>query len=104
MSSKYKFADNDKLYFVSFAITNWIDLFIREVYKEEIFKSIRYCQAKKGLDLYGWCIMTSHVHMIIGTKGNTLQNIMRDLKRRTSEVLHKSIQNNYSETRREWIL
>jgi len=26
MSSKYKFADNDKLYFVSFAITNWIDL------------------------------------------------------------------------------
>jgi hypothetical protein len=31
MSSKYKFADNDKLYFVSFAITNWIDLFTREV-------------------------------------------------------------------------
>jgi len=104
MSSKYKFADNDKLYFVSFAITNWIDLFIREIYKEEILKSIRYCQANKELDLYGWCIMTSHVHMIIGTKGNPLQNIMRDLKRHTSEVLHKSIQNNYSESRREWIL
>lgn len=41
MSSKYKFADNDKLYSVSFAITNWIDLFIREAYKEEILKSIR---------------------------------------------------------------
>ena len=84
MSSKYKFADNDKLYFVSFAITNWIDLFIREIYKEEILKSIRYCQANKELDLYGWCIMTSHVHMIIGTKGNPLQNIMRDLKRHTT--------------------
>ena len=34
----YKFADNDKLYFVSFAVTNWIDLFIREVYKEEILE------------------------------------------------------------------
>ena len=62
MSSKYKFADNDKLYFVSFAITNWIDLptgqaglFIREVYKEEILKNIRYCQADKDLELYGWC-------------------------------------------------
>ena len=87
--SKYKFADNDKLYFVSFAITNWIDFFIREIYKEEILKSIRYCHANKGLDLYGWCIMTSHVHMITGTKGNPLQNIMRDLKRHTSEVLHK---------------
>src|SRR6185312_12553283 len=100
MSSKYKFADNDKLYFVSFAITNWIDLFIREVYKEEILKSIRYCQTNKGLELYGWCIMTSHVHLIIGTKGNPLQNIMRDLKRHTSETLHKSIQANSSESRR----
>ena len=104
MSSKYKFADNDKLYFVSFAITNWIDLFIREVYKEEILKSIRYCQTNKGLELYGLCIMTSHVHLIIGTKENPLQNIMRDLKRHTSEVLPKSIQNNYSESRREWML
>ncbi len=26
MSKKYKFADNDKIYFVSFATTNWIDV------------------------------------------------------------------------------
>ena len=91
MSKKYKFGDNDKLYFVSFAVTNWIDLFIRENYKEEILNSIRYCQANKGLELYGWCLMTSHVHMIIGTSGNPLQNIMRDLKRHTSDILHKSI-------------
>ena len=104
MSKKYKFGDNDKLYFVSFAVTNWIDLFIREIYKEEILKSIRYCQANKGLELYGWCLMTSHVHMIIGTSGNPLQNIMRDLKRLTSEALHKSIQNNSLESRREWML
>ncbi len=48
--------------------------------------------------------MTSHVHLIIGTKGNPLQNIMRDLKRHTSEVLHKSIQNNSIESKREWML
>jgi REP element-mobilizing transposase RayT len=81
MSKKYKFADNDKIYFVSFAVTNWIDLFIRNEYKEEILNSIRYCQDKKDMDLYGWCIMTSHVHLILGTRGNPLQNIMRDLKK-----------------------
>ncbi len=48
--------------------------------------------------------MTSHLHLIIGTKGNPLQNIMRDLKRHTAEVLHKSIQNNNSESGREWML
>ena len=81
MSKKYKFADNDKIYFVSFAVTNWIDLFIRNEYKEEILNSIRFCQYKKDMDLYGWCIMTSHIHLILGTRGNPLQNIMRDLKR-----------------------
>ena len=29
---------------------------------------------------------------------------MRDLKRHTSEVLNKSIQNNYSEIRKKWML
>ncbi len=48
--------------------------------------------------------MTSHVHLIIGTKGNPLQNIMRDLKRHTAEVLHKEIENNFSESRKEWML
>lgn len=104
MSKKYKFGDNDKLYFVSFAVTNWIDLFIRNEYKEEILNSIRYCQTNKDMELYGWCVMTSHVHLVIGTKENPLQNIMRDLKRHTAEALHKSIQNNPGESRREWML
>lgn len=30
-------------------------------------------------------IMTSHVHMIIGSQGDRLENIMRDMKRHTSE-------------------
>ena len=104
MSKKYKFADNDKIYFVSFATTNWIDVFIRNEYKEAILSSIKYCQLNKDLELYGWCIMTSHVHLIIGTKGNPLQNIMRDLKRHTAEILHQLIQTNTTESRREWML
>jgi len=87
MSKKYKFSDNSKLYFVSFSVTNWIDLFIRNDYKEILLASIRYCQKEKEMEVYGWCIMTSHVHLIIGTKGNPLSNIMRDLKRLTAEEL-----------------
>lgn len=30
MSTKYKFGDKSSLYFVSFSVINWIDLFIRE--------------------------------------------------------------------------
>jgi putative transposase len=104
MSKKYKFTDNSKLYFVSFAVVNWIDLFIREVYKNVLIDSIKHCQATKDLELYGWCFMTSHVHLIIGSRGNAMSNIMRDLKRHTSEELHKTIANNKVESRKEWML
>jgi REP element-mobilizing transposase RayT len=104
MSKKYKFRDSSKLCFVSFSVTNWIDLFIRNEYREILLESIRYCQREKEMEVYGWCIMTSHVHLIIGSKGNPLSNIMRDMKRHTSEELHKAIQNNRTESRREWML
>jgi REP element-mobilizing transposase RayT len=104
MSSNYKFKDNTKLYFVTFTLTNWIDLFIRNEYKDILLESIKYCQKEKDLELYSWCIMTSHAHFIIGTKGNELSNIMRDLKRHTSEMLHKAIKENRTESRREWML
>jgi len=90
MSRKYKFLDQDKLYFVSFAVVNWIDLFIRTEYKNILPDSWRYCQQHKGLDLYAWCIMTSHVHMIIGSRGENMEDIMRDMKKHTSIELRPS--------------
>ena len=66
--------------------------------------SIKFCQINKDLEVYGWCMMTSHLHMIIGSKGNSLSNIMRDLKRHSSEMLHIAIAKNAKESRREWLL
>ncbi len=56
------------------------------------------------MELYGWCIMTSHVHMIIGTHGEAMENIMRDMKRYTLEELRKAIKSHASESRKEWLL
>ncbi|HXH19676.1 MAG TPA: hypothetical protein VNJ07_11405 [Chitinophagales bacterium] len=48
MSRKYKFRDNSQLYFVSFAAVNWIDVFIRNEYKEVLLDSLKFCQLKKS--------------------------------------------------------
>ncbi|MBS1600836.1 MAG: transposase [Bacteroidetes bacterium] len=104
MSRKYKFRDNDKLYFVSFAVVYWIDLFIRKQYKDILLDSWNFCMDKKGMELYGWVIMTSHVHMIIGSHKNEMEAIMRDMKKHTSSELRKAINNYYGESRREWML
>lgn len=53
MSKKYKFKDNAKLYFVTFTVTNWIDLFIRNEYKDIILSSLQFCQQQKELEIYG---------------------------------------------------
>ncbi|HVM86888.1 MAG TPA: transposase [Puia sp.] len=76
MSRKYKFGDSDKLYFISFAVVYWIDVFIREEYKKIMIENWQYCQQNKGLEIYGWAIMPSHVHMIIGSNKNKLEDIV----------------------------
>ena len=104
MSRKYKFHDDAKLYFISFATVHWIDVFTREEYSQIVLNSWKFCQEKKGLEIYGWCIMPSHVHMIIGSNKNKLEDIVRDMKSFTSTALRKCIKENVQESRKEWII
>lgn len=104
MSRKYKFKDEGKLYFVSFSVVYWIDLFIREEYKKIMLDSWRYCIANKGMELYRCCIMTSHIHMIIGSHADKLERIMQNMKRHTAEKLRKAIKYHTGESRKEWML
>jgi len=104
MSRKYKFRDQDKLYFISYALVYWIDLFIRDEYRTILLDSWKYCMKEKGLDIYGWVIMTSHVHMIIGSHGDKMEKIMQVMKKHTSDKLKLAIKDHPSESRREWML
>lgn len=104
MSRKYKFLDQSKLYFVSFATVHWIDIFTRELYKIILLDSLKFCQQNKGLEIFAWCIMTNHVHLIIGTNGQNMEDILRDFKSFTSRELKEAIKNNNQESRKEWIV
>jgi REP element-mobilizing transposase RayT len=104
MGRKYIFHDSSELYFVSFATVNWIDVFTRKLYFEIIVDALIFCNKNKGLELYAWCIMPSHVHLIISSENDNLSDIMRDLKRHTSKALLKTIAENSKESRKEWML
>nr|WP_309547130.1 transposase [Spirosoma foliorum] len=66
MSRKYKVRDQSKVYFITCTVVQWIDVFTRRHYKDIVLDSIRYCIAEKGLELYAYCLMTNHLHMIVG--------------------------------------
>jgi REP element-mobilizing transposase RayT len=105
MSKKYKFHNTEGIYFVSFAVKDWTDVFIRNEYKDILLESLPYCQKNKGLEIYAWCIMSSHVHLIISTKtGFILENILHDFRRHTAKNIVLAIRENPQESRREWLL
>jgi len=104
MGRKYKFHDNRQLYFVTFTVVEWIDVFIRNDCRNIIYESFRYCQTNKGLEVYAYCVMTSHIHLIIGTATGVLSDIVRDFKSFTSRHIRIAIGKSDQESRRQWML
>jgi REP element-mobilizing transposase RayT len=105
MSRKYKFHNESGVYFVTFATQNWVDVFTRNEYKDILIENLNFCQENKGLELFAWCIMTNHVHLIARTKeGFTLPDFLRDFKKYTAKAIIKAIKENQRESRKEWLL
>jgi REP element-mobilizing transposase RayT len=105
MSTKYKFLDPEGIYFISFSTVGWVDIFTRPEYKNIFVDSVQYCQQRKGLILHAWCLMTNHVHLIFSSAEKGKQSeILRDLKKFTSNQIIKAIRSNPLESRKEWIL
>lgn len=104
MSRKYKFHNPDGLYFVSYTVIQWIDVFIRKTYKDQLLECWEYCQINKGLRIHAWCIMTSHVHLIISSEQKLLSDIIRDVKSYSARLIRQTIQQNPQESRKEWMV
>jgi REP-associated tyrosine transposase len=94
MSEKYKFHNEESIYFITPTIVNWIDLFTRKEYCDLVLNSISYCQKEKGLIIHAWCIMPSHLHLIISSNRKFhLSEIVRDFKKYTSKAIIEEIKN-----------
>ena len=106
MSTRYKFTGDD-VYFVTFAVVEWIDVFTRNEYREIVTGSLLHCTQHKHLNIHGWVIMTNHVHLLISLRPNpvvTLSDVMRDMKKFTAMHIIKSIRENPQESRKDWIM
>jgi putative transposase len=79
MSDKYKIANADGAYFLTLTVAGWIDVFTRKNHKLTVVESLKYCQQNKGLVIFGWCLMPSHLHLIARAEGEaTMSDIIRD--------------------------
>jgi len=105
MGDKYGIRDNESIYFSTFTVVDWIDVFTRKDYRDLVLENLAYCRLNKGLKLHGYVIMSNHIHMVVSSKeGFELASTMRDLKTYLSKQIVKAILNNPKESRQGWMI
>jgi len=103
MTTGYQIKEQDKLHFVTLQVVEWVDIFSRENYRKIIIENLEYCRKNKGLEIYGWVIMSNHVHLLLKSNTEELSNTLRDFKSFTSKKILEAIENG-NESRKEWML
>ena len=69
-----------------------------------LVESLAFCQEEKGLILYGWCIMSNHIHFMASARDNNLSDILRDFKKYNGSKVTSAISKNPQESRKDWMI
>lgn len=94
----------DACYFLTLNTVNKIDLFVRPAYKQVIADALNHFVRTQGLNLYAWCLMSSHLHLVLRTKDAAAPAYFeRDFKKSTTPALLKTIEMEM-DLRRDWML
>ena len=102
MSTGYQIQDQYATHFLTPTIVDWVDVFTRKTYRDIIVDSLSYCIKSKGLILYGYVIMTNHLHLIVRSEPGKLSDTIRDFKKFTANAILEKIKNE-PESRRDWM-
>jgi len=103
MKEGYTIKDQEKPHFITCTVVDWVDIFTRKIYKDIVISSLEYCIKEKGMILYGYVIMSNHIHLIIQSKESKLSDLVRDFKKFTAKNILETIKTE-PESRKEWML
>jgi REP element-mobilizing transposase RayT len=103
MKEGYVIRDQTLPHFITATVVDWIDIFTRQTYRDIVIESLDYCIKNKGMILYGYVIMSNHIHLIVQSEDGKLSDLIRDFKKFTAKSILEKIQNS-PESRREWML
>lgn len=92
MTTGYQIKEQDKLYFITFQVVYWIDIFTRKRYRDILIDSLRYAQKEKGLAVFAYVVMSNHVHLIVRSENEELSKTIGEIKKFTSKQILKSAQ------------
>jgi REP element-mobilizing transposase RayT len=103
MSTGYQIKDQEGLYYLTFQVVDWVDIFTRQVYRDIVIDSFQFAIMNKDFQLFAYVIMSNHIHLIANSSVGKLSDSIRDIKKYTSKKIIETIQTIH-ESRREWLL
>jgi REP element-mobilizing transposase RayT len=59
----YKIRDQSLPHFITATVVDWVDVFTRKSYRDIVIECMNYCITNKAMILYGYVIMSNHMHM-----------------------------------------
>jgi len=103
MSTGYQIKDQEGLYYLTFQVVDWIDIFTRQIYRDIVIDSFRYAMTNKGFQLFAYVIMSNHIYLIANSEIGKLSNTIGDIKKYTIKRIIDTIKS-IPESRKEWLL
>lgn len=104
MGFHFRVYDHSRPYFVTLTVVDSLFIFADERHKKIVLDSLRFCQQKKGLEIFAWCLMSNHLHMIIAATGkDKIPDLIRDFKRFTCRQIIRSINEDPYSPYKKWV-
>ncbi len=104
LNSEKNYPASQACHFLTFNTVDWVDIFIRPVYKQIIVHSLNYFIDNKGLNVYAWCLMSNHLHLLLQARDNcVVAEIEKEYKLFTTKKILEDIDTE-PEIRKKWMM
>jgi len=88
----YVIRDQALPHFITATVVDWIDVFTRKTYRYTVIECLDYCITHKAMVLYGYVIMSNHIHLIVQSGDGKLSDLIRDFKKFIATKILEKIQ------------
>jgi len=75
MKTGYVIRDQEKPHFITATVVDWIYIFTRKTYRDIIINCFDFCIKNKGMVLFGYVIMSNHIHFTVRSNERRLKVI-----------------------------
>jgi REP element-mobilizing transposase RayT len=97
MTHGCKIDKQDGAYIMTFTVVDWLDIFSDDKYKFLLSDLLNYAVDKKGLEIFAYVIMSTHMHLLGRAINNNLSDVIRDFKKFSAIKILSLLQKTKSE-------